>query len=273
MRPAPVITRSEDFRSKGFDKVFAFLRDQLLSGSIRPGDRLVPERELAGQLSVSRPVLREALRALAVIGAVEIRHGVGTVVRQPDASVLGEFFTFALAHKSDIIDDVMEARIAIECQAIRLACQRASLPDLEGIRDRLDHIAATIEDPAEGGKADFEFHAAVVRASKSETLLCMYQAISNLLMRSHVDRRALVRSAADIRKHLVEEHRRIFDALLDRDQRRADEVLREHFDIGKEYRGKAALTNLRTLTRGKSPARENFPKPHSGDARKSERTR
>jgi GntR family transcriptional repressor for pyruvate dehydrogenase complex len=246
VNPAPIIIRSEEAPgSKGFDKVFAFLRDQLLTGAIEPGDCLVPERELAGQLNVSRPVLREALRALAVIGAVEIRHGVGTIVRRPDASMLGEFFTFALAQKSDIIDDVMEARIAIECQAVRLACRRATVPDLEDIRHRLDHIAATIDDPVEGGKADFEFHAALVRASKSDTLLCMYRAIANLLMRSHVDRRVDVRSAAEIGKHLVEEHRRIFDALLDRDQRRADEVLREHFDIGKEYRGKAALTSLR----------------------------
>ncbi|MBV8650826.1 MAG: FadR family transcriptional regulator [Alphaproteobacteria bacterium] len=239
-----VITRPEEAGVKGFDKVFAFLRDQLLSGAIRPGDLLIPERELATQLKVSRPSLREALRALAVIGVVEIRHGVGTIVRRPDASVLGEFFTFALAHKSDVIEDVMEARIAIECQAIRLACQRAAASDLERVRAELANIAATIGDPEKGGRADYEFHLQLVRAAKSETLLGMYQAISELLLRSHLDRRALVRASAGMREYLIEDHRRIYDALAERDPQKADAVLRKHFAIGDEYRRKAARDDI-----------------------------
>ncbi|MEA2727562.1 MAG: GntR family transcriptional regulator, transcriptional repressor for pyruvate dehydrogenase complex [Acetobacteraceae bacterium] len=128
------ITRTEETPNKGFDKVFAFLREQFLAGAIQPGDRLSPERELCLRLGVSRPVLREALRALSMLGVVDILHGVGTVVRRPDTSVLDEFFTFALAQQPDMADDVLEARIAIECQAIRLACSRATLADLERLR-------------------------------------------------------------------------------------------------------------------------------------------
>ena len=68
----------------------------------------------------------------------------------------------------------------------------------------------------------------------------MYQAISDLLMRSHVNRRAVVRSVDGIADDVVDDHRRIFNALLDRDQGKADEVLRKHFEIGSEYRRKAA---------------------------------
>src|ERR1700709_269168 len=101
------ITRLND-GSKGFEKVFAFLRDRLLAGSLRPGDRLIPERELAAQLGVSRPIVREALRALTVLGVVEIRDRVGTIVRRPDVSVLNDFFTFALSQQADFLDDIME---------------------------------------------------------------------------------------------------------------------------------------------------------------------
>src|SRR3954470_5069209 len=120
------ITRGGEAGGKGFEKVFAFLRERLLAGSLRPGDRLIPERDLAAQLGVSRPILREALRALTVLGVVEIRDRVGTIVRRPDLSVLNDFFTFAFAQQSEVIDDVMQARIAIECQAVRLAAQRAT---------------------------------------------------------------------------------------------------------------------------------------------------
>ena len=87
---------------KGFEKVSAFLRERLLAGSLKPGDRLISERELATLLGVSRPIVREALRALTVLGIVEIRDRIGTVVTRPDVSVLNDFFTFALAHQADM---------------------------------------------------------------------------------------------------------------------------------------------------------------------------
>jgi GntR family transcriptional regulator, transcriptional repressor for pyruvate dehydrogenase complex len=125
---------------KGFEKVFAFLRERLLAGSLKPGDRLISERELASLLGVSRPIVREALRALTVLGIVEIRDRVGTVVTRPDVSVLNDFFTFALAQQADMLDDVMQARVAIECQAIRLACERANIADYERLQRALAKI-------------------------------------------------------------------------------------------------------------------------------------
>jgi GntR family transcriptional regulator, transcriptional repressor for pyruvate dehydrogenase complex len=230
-----------DAQALGYTRVFAHLREQLLSGSVRPGDRLASERELALALGVSRPVLREALRALAMIGAVEILHGVGTIVRRPDVSVLGEFFTFVLAQQSELVDDVVQARIAIECQAIRLACSRATLADMEALRRALDRIHATIEDPDAGAEADFAFHAALVRASHSETLICLYQAMEELLRRSHRDRRELVRRSPDIKRYLAQDHARIFDAIAAGVPQDADDVLRRHFAIGDEYRRQAVL--------------------------------
>ena len=94
-----------DDGEKGFEKVFAFLRDRLLAGSLKPGDRLVSERDLAIQLGVGRPLVREALRALTMLGIVEIRDRIGTVVTRPDVSVLNDFFTFALAQQADMPDD------------------------------------------------------------------------------------------------------------------------------------------------------------------------
>jgi GntR family transcriptional regulator, transcriptional repressor for pyruvate dehydrogenase complex len=242
------ITRSEEVGARGVNKVFAFLRERMLEGSIRPGDALMPERELAAKLSVSRPMLREALRALAAIGVVEIRDRVGTIVRRPDVSVLGDFFSFALAQGSDIIDDVMEARVAIECQAIRLACRRASVSDFERIREALDRVEATIDDSIEGGKADFDFHAALVRAGKSETLMSLYDAMSGLLLRSHLSRRELVLMNAELKGYILEDHRRILEALVARDESRADEVLRKHFDIGNEHRRQAAIGSARSIS-------------------------
>ena len=79
---------------KGFERVFAFLRERLLAGSLKPGDRLISERELAGQLGASRPIVREAVRALTMLGIVKIHDRIGTVVTRTDVSVLSDFFAF-----------------------------------------------------------------------------------------------------------------------------------------------------------------------------------
>jgi len=249
----PSITRTHEAEGTGFSKVFAFLRDKLLEGSIRSGDRLVPERELALQLGVSRPIVREALRALSMMGVVEIRERVGTIVRKPDVSVLGDFFAFSMAQQADIVDDVMQARIAIEVQAVRLACRHASTSDLERIAAAVDRIEATVDDSEEGGRADYEFHNALVRASRSETLMQLYAAMSTLLMRSHHERRDLVGGDPAVKQYLVEDHARIFQALVSRDEDLADQVLRKHFSIGDEYRRKAATG---PAARGRPPKRE-----------------
>jgi len=251
----PDITRSGDASETGFAKVFAFLRDRLLDGTIKSGDRLIPERDLALQLGVSRPIVREALRALSAMGVVEIQNRVGTVVRQPDVSILGDFFAFSLAQQSDVIEDVMQARIAIECQAIRLACRRATTFDFERLRHAVQQIEATIDDPAQGSLADFEFHTALVRASKSETLVSLYDAMANLLMRSHRDRRVLVEIDAEIKRYLIDDHQRLFDAIAARDEEKADRLLRKHFSIGDTYRHKAAVEPRKIGTPGAARAR------------------
>ena len=235
------LVRSATADDTGFAKVFAFLRDQLLEGTIRSGDRLIPERELAAQLGVSRPIVREALRALSMIGAVEIQSRVGTIVRQPDVSVLGDFFAYSLAQRKGVVEDVMQARIAIECQAIRLACRRATSSDLEDLEHALGQIESTIGDPVKGGRADHEFHAAMVRAAGSDTLESLYTAMAGILTRSHRDRRATVDTDAALKEYLITDHRRIFEAVVARDEEAADRVLRDHFSIGDKYRQKTTV--------------------------------
>ncbi|MEJ1974824.1 MAG: FadR/GntR family transcriptional regulator [Acetobacteraceae bacterium] len=230
------IVRPQEVGARGVDTIFAFLREQLLSGAIRAGDRLLSERDLAIQLGVSRPVLREALRALAVLGVVEIRRGMGTVVKTPGVGVLGDVFSFVLAHASDVVEDVMEARIAIECQAARLACVRGTVADAERLRAALDRIVVTIDDPVSGGLADHAFHRALVEAGRSNTLTTLYNTLDGLLVRSHRDRRTLLSTPQEGRDYLIRHHRLIFDTFIERRADRIDDVLREHFAIGNEFR-------------------------------------
>jgi DNA-binding FadR family transcriptional regulator len=229
----------------GAQRVFAALRERLLAGELSAGDRLPGERELALSLGVSRPVLREALRSLAVLGFLEIRHGSGAYVKKPDIASVGDFLGFCMAQQPDMLDDVMQARIAIECQAIRLACEQAGDAELDRIAGCFTALTNTLDDPQRGGKADYDFHVAIVRASRSAALMTLYRAIGQLLMPSHVERRRLTVSVPGIRDYLVEAHREVFLSIVDGDPDEAEKRLREHFAIGDEFRRKSLAAAYR----------------------------
>lgn len=237
MEADPVLIRPKPEQgAQGVGRVIAYVKEAMLGGRLQPGDRLLPERDLAAALGVSRPVLREALRGLAQLGLVETRQGSGSVIRRPSPEMLRDVFTFTLAADRGAVEDVMEARVAIECQAIRLACTRAGPAELARVRAALDGILATVDDAEAGGRADAAFHAALVAASGSPTLMAMHDTLSELLLVSHVARRRETLGTKRIRDSLAEAHRAVFAALMAREPDRADATLRAHFRIGDELR-------------------------------------
>lgn len=226
------------------ERVIDFVKQGLLAGDLNPGDRLPPERDLAMRLGVSRPSLREGLRALSLLGLIDIRHGQGTFVRHPDLAILRDVTTMTLAHVQGALAETMQARIAIECQAIRLACQRAQDGELQRIERQLERLVETLSDPEAGGLADQEFHRLIVEASHCAPLITMYDALLDLLRPLHVERRQTTIHIDGIRNYLVDAHREILVALLHRDPARADLQLRAHFEIGEEFRRKGVATEL-----------------------------
>ncbi len=231
----------------GVRLVYDFLREQILSKSLVTGDRLPPERDLAAQLGVSRPVLREALRALAMIGAVEIRHGAGTVLRRPDAAALGDFFSFAMLQDAPVAEDVMQARIAVECQAARLACARATATDFTTLRAAVEAIEGTVGEVEAGARADHAFHSALVQAGHSPVLAALYATLTEPLYRTHVFRRGTTPSTDEFKAYVIDDHKRILTALVERNVERLDAVLRRHFVIGDEFREQAIQREILSM--------------------------
>lgn len=240
------IAIATDSKQPGSDRILAYFKERMLLGDLKVGDRILPERELAAELNVGRPLLREVLRSLSMLGLLDMRQGSGTYVSKADIRVLSDFFTFCLSQEQDILDDVMQARMAIECQAIRLACSRANESDLSRIGQWLRVLIETLGDPEAGGKADFMFHQSIVAASHSRALTTLYGAIAQLLERSHVERRKTTYRNPEIIRDLVEAHREVFLSIVAKDPQQADQRLREHFAIGDEVRQKSLFEAYRS---------------------------
>ncbi|MGN6486398.1 MAG: FadR/GntR family transcriptional regulator [Devosia sp.] len=192
------------------------------TGNLKPGDQLPAERKLAETFDVSRPTLREALRALAVLGVIEVRHGGGVFVSQLEASDLLGPLTFFLTLRATEVDKLYEARRLIEGEIAALAASRG---DLAGA-DALDALIALQEeakaDPARYRDFDAAFHRQLGDLGQNEFLSRAAQSLNvlgqefrktasetpNVISTSIADHRAIVaairqRDAAGARQAMV----------------------------------------------------------------------
>src|SRR5215831_2164605 len=129
------------------DQVVAFVRDLIVRGRLRPGDRLIGERELATQIGVSRPSVRAGLHALAAMGVVRARHGSGTFIPDGPPSLAPEPLSFLAALHGFSRDEMYEARRVLEVGAAGLAAERATPEQLATMADEVASLFALMNEP------------------------------------------------------------------------------------------------------------------------------
>jgi GntR family transcriptional repressor for pyruvate dehydrogenase complex len=165
------------------DEVFRVLHDRIVSGDLKPGDRLPPQNLLANQLSVSRNTLREAIHKLTVMGLLAAKPGVGTVVRvSSPARYVGSLSPHLLLD-SATVREFLEARLFMEKASVRLAVLRATTEGIEGVRAILDKQTAASKkgDVEEFNKLDAAFHLELARLGQNQVLVRFLETISDLL--------------------------------------------------------------------------------------------
>lgn len=190
-------------RRSSVEEVIGQLNEQLLSGAWRAGERIPTEQELSAELEVSRPVVREAVRALVHLGVLESRQGAGTYV----ISTADPVPMLRQVRLADI-RDVFEVQLGYDVQAARLAALRRGDDDLAELAELLDRRDAA-ERPEEYGRSDAEFHLAVVRAAGNPLLLEMYRYLLDRLRESL----AAIRVQGVITESGSEAHHRLLRAI------------------------------------------------------------
>lgn len=113
------------------EKIIEMIRTKQL----HPGDKLPPERELATQLGISRPSLREALRALSIMNVIEIRQGDGVYIASLNPEELVEHLEFVLSLDNSSVMHLFEARMIIEPAVAKIAAQKASEADINCLKE------------------------------------------------------------------------------------------------------------------------------------------
>jgi GntR family transcriptional repressor for pyruvate dehydrogenase complex len=184
------------------DKVAELLLETILGPGLRPGDRLPSERELGEQFGVSRTVIREAVRALAAKGVIDVRTGSGLRVAAVDATAASESIGLYLRGSSLDYGKVHEVRKLLEIEIAGLAAARASVSHLARLRENCDAMARTIpEDVEEAARLDLEFHREIARATGNELYLLLLDSIGVALLQIRQDNLQAGAGAETIRAH------------------------------------------------------------------------
>lgn len=198
------------------DVVFNTLRQAILTGELKPGERLM-EIHLANRLGVSRTPIREAIRKLELEGLVTMIPRRGAEVAQ-------------ITEKS--MSDVLEVRRAMDALCAELACDRISEEELAKLEVACENFekATKTKDVKKIAQADVELHDIILQATGNQRLI---QLINNLSEQMYRYRFEYIK---DFSQHetLVEEHKMIYESLMSRDKERASEAAKVHIDNQKK---------------------------------------
>ena len=192
------------------DVVFNTLRQAILKGELKPGERLM-EIKLANKLGVSRTPIREAIRMLELEGLVIMKPRKGAEVAE-------------ITEKN--LRDVLEVRGALEERAIRLACERIDTEGITNLKVAAKHFEAVLssEDVTKIAEADVAFHDVIYLATQNRRLIQLLNNIREQMYRYRVE----YLKQKECHAKLMEEHSAMIEAIESGDGREAEEITKRH---------------------------------------------
>ncbi|MFH8408270.1 FadR/GntR family transcriptional regulator [Streptomyces sp. NPDC018019] len=196
------------------DEAIEKIKAMIVSGALRPGDRLPRESELAADLGLSRNSLREAVRALSLIRILDVRQGDGTYVTSLDPQLLLEALSFVVDfHRDDTVLEFLAVRRILEPAATAMAADHIGATELDDLARQLDALGPhpAVEELV---ACDLEFHRRIVAASGNAVLCSLLDGLSGPTTRARVWRGLTQKDAVS---RTLTEHRAILAALRDRD--------------------------------------------------------
>lgn len=209
------------------DEFVLFIEELILTGQLKPEDRLPSERELAVHYGVSRPVIHEGILTLENRGLVTLRSRHGVVVNNYRKEATLELLLSLLAGSRHDLGpglhtDLEHFRVHMEKDIVSLICRRCGdaadeLAELEKINDRM----AAAQNPAELSELDFQFHLQMALLSRNT----LYALLTNTLKPAHTEYLTRFYQDEKIRDKVVFFHRQIIPALQAGDEQAAEELI------------------------------------------------
>ncbi len=217
------------------DQVFDQLRDLIFRGHLKPGEKLMTERDLAQSMGISRPTVREAINKLVAMGLLEHRQGQGTYVASPaDASDRNPLAVVMEGHDATLVE-LLEVRLGLECNAVSFAAKRATEEDVRELETCLRQMESDIAEGRLGSNADVAFHMAIAFATKNKVQIHIMRSFYNLLFYGIKENLERLYSAPENLKKVTAQHADIVDAIRRHDPDGAHEAMKQHIVFVMEF--------------------------------------
>jgi DNA-binding FadR family transcriptional regulator len=202
------------------------IRTAIITGKLREGERLPPERELAEQFGVSRVTVRDALRALEAMGLIEVRVGArgGAFVTAPTGAIVGQTMSDMMMMSAVTPEDIVEARLVVELGTVTLACARATDEDLARLHELADRSTGALASKTYTRELSWEFHSLLALAAHNGAIEGLTASFRSSLSMHPIR----TREGAKAHERTVVEHARILGALDRRDGATARREMAHH---------------------------------------------
>ncbi|HYG90176.1 MAG TPA: FCD domain-containing protein [Azospirillum sp.] len=212
------------------DTVAEHLERLILEGALRPGERLLPERELATKLDISRPSLRDALAKLMERGLLMTDHTGAAYVAETLGATFRDPLTRLLRENPEATFDYLEFRSTVEGSAAYYAALRATEVDRAAIKACYDRMEASHgkDDPSEEADADADFHLAIYEATHNVVMLHIMRSLSDLLRNDIFYNRNKLYERKGVRDLLIDQHKAVYEAVTAGDPERARDAAERH---------------------------------------------
>lgn len=203
------------------------LKDEIVSGRLRPGEKLATEQQISETYGVSRPIVREAIGRLKHDGLVVTRQGAGAFVADPSAVSV---FRLDIADFSDMeeIRNIIELLMAVEATATGHAAKRRSSEDLKTIEAQLLAMQAAVDRGEPGVEEDLAFHRAIIEATGNPFFRDLSDFLDRRVRNFIRTARANTARIGGLTQAVQAEHQAIFDAIVQQDQESARAAAENH---------------------------------------------
>ena len=246
------------------DTIAERIQTMILEGALKPGEKLIAERELADALGVSRPSLREGLAILEEKGLLTTTKS-GTMVAR-FLNRLSDPLAALLADDARVSADYFEYRLAMESEATALAARRATDIDRAAIRDCLERmrVAHASEDPTDEADSDVSLHSLVYDASHNVLMLHIMTVLADLMRKNIFYNREQLYRRAGVRDALLSQHLAIGEAVLRGDPVAAERAAAEHIHFTQATISEIRMDEIRLATSLRRIDRADIVQPSRG---------
>ncbi|WDP90579.1 MAG: FadR family transcriptional regulator [Desulfobacter sp.] len=209
------------------DQVFDQIRELIYRGKLKPGEKLMTERELAQAMGVSRTTIRDAIQRLAAMGLIVQKQGQGTFVKTVDET-MDTPLAKAMEAQDASLKDLLEVRMGLECNAAALAAKRADATDITALNQSIIEMTEEVNSGRLGTEADTAFHMAVAYAAKNPLHILIMRNFYDYLFHGIKENLASLYEEPGNIDEILKQHQAILEAIKGRDPAKAYAAMREH---------------------------------------------